>query len=42
MISRLVIEDLALRRGERLALVNNRKLAFALAREHDFSPVSAH
>jgi hypothetical protein len=28
--------------GERLALVNNRKLAFALAREHDFSPVSAH
>lgn len=28
--------------GERLALVANKKLAFALAREHDFDPVSVH
>jgi len=28
--------------GERLALVANRQLAFALARQHDFSPVSVH
>ena len=28
--------------GERIALANNRNLAFALAREHHFAPVSAH
>jgi len=28
--------------GARLALVANRNLAFALAREHDMVPVSAH
>lgn len=28
--------------GARLALVANRKLAFALAREHDMVPVNAH
>jgi hypothetical protein len=28
--------------GERLALVRNRRLAFALARQHDMAPVSAH
>lgn len=28
--------------GERLALVADRKLAFALARQHDLAPVSAH
>ena len=28
--------------GERLALVANKRLAFALAREHDFDPVSVH
>ncbi|WP_050526245.1 DUF1150 family protein [Pseudorhodobacter aquimaris] len=28
--------------GERLALVANKGLAFALAREHDFAPVSVH
>ena len=28
--------------GARLALVANRKLAFALAREHDMMPVNAH
>lgn len=28
--------------GERLALVANKSLAFALAREHDFAPVSVH
>ena len=28
--------------GERLALVADRKLAFALAREHDMAPVSVH
>ena len=28
--------------GERLALVANRALAFALAREHDMAPVSVH
>ncbi|MDP2085071.1 MAG: DUF1150 family protein [Gemmobacter sp.] len=28
--------------GERLALVRDRKLAFALARQHDFAPVNAH
>jgi hypothetical protein len=28
--------------GERLALVNNRNLAFALARQHDLAPVSVH
>jgi hypothetical protein len=28
--------------GERLALVASKKLAFALAREHDFDPVSVH
>jgi len=26
--------------GEQLALVANRKLAFSLAREHDFAPVA--
>lgn len=28
--------------GEQLALVANRDLAFALARQHDMAPVSAH
>lgn len=28
--------------GERLALVRDRGLAFMLARQHDFSPVSVH
>jgi hypothetical protein len=28
--------------GERLALVADKKLAFALAREHDLAPVSVH
>jgi hypothetical protein len=28
--------------GQRLALVRDRKLAFALARQHDFSPVNVH
>lgn len=28
--------------GARLALVANRQLAFALAREHDMVPVNAH
>lgn len=28
--------------GERLALVANRGLAFALARQHDMAPVSVH
>lgn len=28
--------------GERLALVKDRKLAFALARQNDFAPVNVH
>ena len=28
--------------GERLALVRDRSLAFALARQHDLAPVSVH
>ena len=28
--------------GERLAVVKERRLAFILARQNDFSPVSAH
>ncbi|MEM8580798.1 MAG: DUF1150 family protein [Pseudomonadota bacterium] len=28
--------------GERLALVNDRKMAFLLARQNDFSPVNVH
>lgn len=28
--------------GERLALVRDRKLAFALARQNDFAPVNVH
>jgi hypothetical protein len=28
--------------GERLALVRDRKLAFALARQNDMAPVNAH
>lgn len=28
--------------GQQLALVADRKLAFLLAREHDFSPVAVH
>lgn len=28
--------------GERLALVRDREMAFMLARQHDFAPVSAH
>ena len=28
--------------GERLAPVENRKLAFALARQNDFAPVNVH
>ena len=28
--------------GERLALVRDRALAFALARQHDLAPVNAH
>ena len=28
--------------GERLALVKDRKMAFMLARQHDFAPVTVH
>ncbi len=28
--------------GQQLALVGDRKLAFALAREHDYAPVMVH
>ncbi|MFN7223361.1 MAG: DUF1150 family protein [Paracoccaceae bacterium] len=28
--------------GARLALVRDRSMAFSLARQHDFAPVSAH
>jgi hypothetical protein len=28
--------------GQQLALVGDRKLAFALAREHDYAPVLVH
>jgi len=28
--------------GQRLALVGDRKLAFALARQHDFAPENVH
>jgi hypothetical protein len=28
--------------GERLALVSNRRHAFVVARQHEFSPVSVH
>lgn len=28
--------------GERLALVNDRNLAFVLARQHDYAPVTVH
>ncbi|MBR9651031.1 DUF1150 family protein [Thalassovita aquimarina] len=28
--------------GEQLALVGDRKLAFLLARQHDFAPVAVH
>ena len=28
--------------GERLALVSDRNLAFTLARQHDYAPVTAH
>lgn len=28
--------------GQQLALVGNRKLAFMLAREHDYAPVMVH
>lgn len=28
--------------GQQLALVRDRRLAFALARQHDFAPVNAH
>ncbi len=28
--------------GERLALVNDRRLAFVLARQHDMAPVNVH
>ncbi|WP_417243408.1 DUF1150 family protein [Celeribacter sp.] len=28
--------------GQRLALVANKTLAFALAREHDYAPMSVH
>ncbi|MGC8203767.1 DUF1150 family protein [Aliiroseovarius sp. PTFE2010] len=28
--------------GEQLALVADRRLAFALARQHDFAPVNVH
>ena len=28
--------------GERLALVADRRMAFALARQHDLAPVNAH
>ena len=28
--------------GERLALVNDRELAFVLARQHDYAPVTVH
>lgn len=29
-------------KGQQLALVGDRKLAFALAREHDYAPVLVH
>ena len=29
-------------RGQQLALVGNRKLAFSLARQHDYAPVMVH
>jgi hypothetical protein len=29
-------------KGQQLALVADRKMAFVLAREHDFSPVAVH
>jgi hypothetical protein len=29
-------------KGQQLALVADRRMAFALAREHDFSPVAVH
>jgi len=28
--------------GQQLALVGNRKLAFSLARQHDYAPVMVH
>ncbi len=28
--------------GQQLALVNDRKLAFILARQHDYTPVNVH
>ena len=28
--------------GQRLALVRDRKMAFVLARQHDFAPVNVH
>ena len=37
-----VVYSVSRTNGERLALVANKKLAFALAREHDFDPVSVH
>ena len=37
-----VVYSVSRSNGERLALVANKRLAFALAREHDFEPVSVH
>lgn len=37
-----VVYSVSRTNGERLALVGSKKLAFALAREHDFNPVSVH
>ena len=37
-----VVYSVSRTNGERLALVANKKLAFALAREHDFDPVNVH
>lgn len=37
-----VVYSVSRSNGERLALVGSKKLAFALAREHDFDPVSVH
>lgn len=38
----LVIYSVNRADGERLALVKDREMAFALARHHDFIPVSVH
>ncbi|MEL7116356.1 MAG: DUF1150 family protein [Pseudomonadota bacterium] len=42
MGSRKVIYSVHSEEGERLALVKDRKLAFALARQNDLAPVHVH